>query len=269
MELNLPHHDVLLAEFTGGWLTLTMHDPARRNALSDAMARALNETLDAVADNRSVRGITLRGSDGVFCSGGDLKGMAQHIAAKDREAIVALSKNGGELFAKLNNQPQFILALIDGPAMAGGLGLACCADMVGVTSKARFALTEARLGIPPAQIAPYVVARIGLRATRQLMLTAASFGSDEAVAFGVADHQSQDTQLLEKWALSIQGDVLQTAPGAIAATKKMALKAAHAAPETLMEEAAHLFTDCLLSDEGMEGIASFVGKRKPRWADNG
>lgn len=268
MSLSLPKSDVLHTEFDGRWLTLTMHDPKTRNALTDDMATALTETLDAVAENRSVRGITLQGSDGVFCSGGDLKGMARHISSADRDAIIALSKRGGDLFAKLNSQPQFVLVLIDGPAMAGGLGLACCADMIGMTATARFALTEAKLGIPPAQIAPYVVSRIGVAAARRLVLTVQQLNSEDAIGIGLGDHVAPDTEALDNWSENIKSSVLQAAPGALAISKQIILQAGYASPDTLAGHAADAFTDCLLSEEGMEGIASFVGKRKPSWAED-
>ncbi|MEM1380680.1 MAG: enoyl-CoA hydratase-related protein [Pseudomonadota bacterium] len=264
---NLPKSDVLHTSVTRGWLTLTMDDPRTKNALSEEMARSLAAVLSAVEDDRTIRGITLRGANGVFCSGGDLKGMASKIAARDRDAIMAMSKAGGEMFAQLNEQPQFVFVQIDGPAMAGGLGLACCGDLVAVTPAAKFALTEAQLGIPPAQIAPYLVARLGLPTTRRLMLTAAKIDAEGALTIGLADHLVSTATEMERFEDQVISSVLSCAPGALAASKRVALEAASAPPRELSDDAATAFTDCLLSDEGAEGIASFIGKRKPRWAD--
>lgn len=264
--MGIPQSDILDTELDDGWLTLTMRDPARRNALSEGMVDALSTTLGAVATDRNVRGITLKGSGGIFCSGGDLKGMGARIMAGDREAIVAMSERAGQLFTQINEQPQFVMAAIDGPAMAGGLGLACCADLVAVTATARFALTETRLGIPPAQITPFVVARIGVPAARRLILTGSSFDGHEAGNIGLADHVAADPVSLERFESDVRQAVLQAAPEALAASKRIILESGQGAPAALMRGAAEAFADCLLSDEGREGIASFVEKRKPRWA---
>jgi isohexenylglutaconyl-CoA hydratase len=246
-----------------------MRDEARRNALSAEMAESLLRVLAAVRDNREVRGITLKGSGGVFCSGGDLKGMAKHIVAGDAEKIRQMSAEGGKLFAAVANAPQVTVALVDGPAMAGGLGLVCCADIVAVTPSAKFALTEVKLGIPPAQIAPYVVRRLGLPVAKRLMLTASSFEGEEAHGMGLADHLATDASSLENFEAEVKRRVSGCAPGAVAATKRLALMAADTPPEELNEKAAEAFTECLLSDEGREGTASFVEKRKPSWAEHG
>lgn len=257
----------LLADLQGGWLTLTMSDPQRKNALSEEMSEALSSVLNQTAENRSIRGITLQGADGVFCSGGDLKGMGRFIMDRDEAAIQQMSRAGGQLFAQIRQQPQVVVAVIDGPAMAGGLGMACCTDVIAVTQSAKFALTEVRLGIPPAQIAPYLVHRLGLAKAKKLMLTASTFGAEEAFAMGLADHVADDVAAAESWLSGIKDQVLQCAPGALATTKRLALQAAEQTASSLLDDAARAFTDCLLSDEGSEGIASFLGKRKPTWAE--
>ena len=259
--------ELLIAEAEGRWLTLTMKDAERRNALSEDMSAALSSVLEQATGDRSLRGITLRGANGVFCSGGDLKGMGRFIMGRDQQAIHQMSQAGGRLFAQIQQQPQVVVAVIDGPAMAGGLGMACCADLIAVTQSAKFALTEVNLGIPPAQIAPYLVARLGLSTAKRLMLTAATFGAEEAMQIGLADHMAADGSDLETWLATIKSQVLQCAPEALAATKRIALQAAIAAPTSLQDDAATAFTDCLLSEEGAEGIASFLGKRKPNWAE--
>ncbi|GGY38083.1 enoyl-CoA hydratase/isomerase family protein [Parvularcula lutaonensis] len=266
---DLPTSKVLNASVEGGWLTIKFDDPARKNALSQEMSRDLSSALAAVADDRSVRGITLRGEGGVFCAGGDLKGMAKHIFSGDLEAIAAMSRAGGDLFDQVKNQPQPILALIDGPALAGGLGLACCADIVAVTKAASFALTETQLGIPPAQIAPHVVARIGLPQAKRLMLTGAKFDGEEALRLGLADSLVPDSHGLDDFEAAIRRQVLQCAPAANAATKKLALASVRLPAEEMKKLAAEMFTECLLSEEGREGIASFVEKRKPSWRQDG
>lgn len=266
---NYPDTDILDIEADEGWLRLTFSDPQRKNALSEDMAASLSQALHAAASDPKIRGIALTGSQGVFCSGGDLKGMAKHIFTGDRGAIIAMSEGAGDLFAQLANQPQPVVALIDGPALAGGLGLACCADIIAVTSSAKFALTETQLGIPPAQIAPFVVARLGLHAAKRLMLTGGRVDAEEALKLGLADEVVTDAAALAEFETSIRKQILSCAPGANRATKMLARQAALSDPTTLQRAAAEAFTDCLLSDEGKEGIASFVEKRQPSWRQHG
>lgn len=266
---DLPYSDVLNVSLGEGWLSLTMDDPARKNALSDDMVGALSSILSHVADDRSVRGITLRGANGIFCSGGDLKGMGGAIMSGDKAAVAAMSVRAARLFRQVAEQPQPVLALVDGPALAGGLGLVCCADIVAVTAGAQFALTEVKLGIPPAQIAPYVVARLGLPTAKRLMLTAAKFGGDEAARIGLADRIVEDANDLDTVEGEIKRQVLACAPDANAATKALAIASTRLSPDEMMARAADAFADCLLSDEGREGIASFLEKRKPKWHSDG
>ena len=262
---DYPNTDLLSIERSHGWLRLVFNDQKRKNALSEEMASALSAALAAASIDPEVRGIALTGAHGVFCSGGDLKGMAKHIFTGNREAILAMSENGGRLFAQLAEQPQPVVALIDGPALAGGLGLACCADIVAVTENARFALTETQLGIPPAQISPYVVARLGLPQAKRLMLTGAKLTGAEAQRTGLADALVADSKELLAFEDTIRTQIMRCAPGATTVTKALARQAALGDPASLLQAAATAFTDCLLSDEGKEGIASFVEKREPSW----
>ena len=257
---------VLKQELKDGWLTLTLDDPDRRNALSDEMSAALQDALSAVRNDRSVRGITMRGAGGVFCAGGDLKAFKTDLQAGAEEAVQEMSRGAGRLFALVDSQPQPVIALVDGPAMAGGLGLVCCADVVAVTPAARFALTEVNLGIVAAQIAPYILRRFGPTTGRRLMVTAARFDGEEAHRLGLADHLAPDADALDAYADEIAATVLKAAPGAIAATKALCRAAPYLNPEAMTEEAARVFAETLMSDEGREGIAAFAQKRAPRWA---
>ncbi len=247
------------------WLTLTLDDPNTKNALTNDMASGLRDVLERAAPDRTVRGITLRGEGGTFCSGGDLKSFGSAIMAGDRDEVANLSAGAAQLFHRLAHQPQPVLVLVDGPALAGGLGMVCCADVVAVIPQARFALTEVKLGIPPAQIAPYLVSRLGLPTAKKLMITGEAFGGQEAVDHGLADALCETTEELADYEARFRASVLQCAPAAVAATKGLALAAASRAPEDLAQKAGEAFADCLLSDEGREGIASFLAKKKPGW----
>ncbi|MBX3578181.1 MAG: enoyl-CoA hydratase/isomerase family protein [Rhizobiaceae bacterium] len=251
-----------------GWLTIWLNRPETRNALSAEMAADLLAVLEAVAPDRSIRGVTLRGRGGTFCAGGDVKGFAAVLAGTaDRDAVLMMSRAGGELFHRFNTMPQVTVALVEGAAMAGGLGLAAAADFCVAAGDARFALTETTLGIVPAQIAPFIVGRIGAAAARRIMLTAARIDAGEAAALGLVDRIVVDADGLAAAEGAIRAEVMRCAPGANAATKSLVLALAGVSGRAAIDVAAEAFADAMLSDEGREGIAAFVGKRKPGWAE--
>jgi isohexenylglutaconyl-CoA hydratase len=251
-----------------GWLTIALNTPENRNALSEELTAELVAALHAVRDDRTVRGITLRGRGRVFCAGGDLKGFKSGFHGEDSNhaRVAASNRKGGEMFALMDSMPQVLLVLVHGAAIAGGLGMVCCGDVVAVTGDAKFSLTETQLGFPPAQIAPYVARRLGVSTARRLMLTGARFTGAHARDLGLADFVAEDEIGFDAIEAGIRRDVMRCAPGANAITKEILLAAPRLSADELMDIAADGFARCMLSDEGREGIASFVEKRKPSWA---
>jgi isohexenylglutaconyl-CoA hydratase len=266
---QLPEVENLLLERDAGWLTIWFNRPENRNALSQGLTDDLCSVLNTVRDDRSVRGITLRGKGGFFCAGGDLKSFKSNFQGGTQGAgdIAQASREAGAMFDLINEMPQVVLILVEGAAMAGGLGMVCCADVVVVTREAKFALTETTLGIPPAQIAPFVAQRLGLSKARRLMLTAARFQGEEAVNLGLADFVVEDAAGLDEIARDIKKQVMRCAPGANAVTKEIVLATRSSTRSEIIDMAAKGFAACMLSDEGREGVASFIEKRKPVWSE--
>ena len=251
--------NTILLEREGAWATVWFNRPEARNALSGEMVAELQAALDGLAADTSVRGVTLRGKGGVFCAGGDLKGFQDF---GDQAGIEEASKVAGVLFERVATMPHPVVALVEGAAMAGGLGIVCACDLVAVTPDAKFALTEVTLGIPPAQIAPFVVTRLGLREAKKLMLTAARFDGAGAGRIGLADAVTAD---LEGYEAGVRKAVMRCAPGANAVTKDIVLATSRLSGSAMRDYAATGFASCLL-DEGREGVAAFLEKRKPEWA---
>jgi len=252
---------------SAGWLTIRLNRPEARNALSGEMVDQLLDLLTRTAADTSLRGVTFRGNGGTFCAGGDLKAFKSDFqTADDLSQIEMASMKAGELFHIINTLPQVVVMLVEGAAMAGGLGMVCAGDIVAVTHDAKFALTEVTLGIPPAQIAPFVAARLGLATARRLMLTAARFDGVEAGRIGLADYVVDQATDLDAIEADIQKSVRRCAPGANAVTKDILLAGMALAPADQRAYAARGFARCLAGDEGREGVAAFLGKRKPAWA---
>ena len=264
---ELPQTDTLVLERDDGWLTVWLNRPETRNALSAEMVEELLAVVDALRDDRSVRGVTFRGKGGTFCAGADVKAFRSIAEGGHSHAeVAAFSRRAGELFHAINALPQVTLMLVEGAALAGGLGLVCAGDVVAVTADAKFALTETMLGIPPAQIAPLIVQRVGLAAARRIMLTAARFEGDEAKRLGIADEVVGTADDFAALQAKLHTRVLQCAPGANAATKALVLASPHLPGDAMLDRAAESFAACLLGEEGREGVAAFLEKRKPGWA---
>lgn len=195
--MSLPHCETLLLEPIEGVLRITLNRPQSRNAMSLAMVGELRAVLAAVRDDRSVRALVLRGAGGHFCAGGDIKDMAGARAA-GAEAYRTLNRAFGSLLEEAQAAPQLLVALVEGAVLGGGFGLACVSDVAIAAADAQFGLPETSLGILPAQIAPFVVRRIGLTQARRLALTAARFDGREALRLGLVHFCEADADALEQ-----------------------------------------------------------------------
>lgn len=265
---TLPETTKIINELENGWLSIWFNSPENRNALSEKLTADFIATLEAVKDDRSVRGITLRGKGGIFCAGGDLKSFSAGQADGDpRDHFKTMNRGVGDMFDRVMSMPQVVIAAVEGAAIAGGLGLMCCADVIAVTKDAKFSLTETMIGIAPAQIAPIIVARTGLPIAKKLMLTGARFTGADTKNLNLSDYVVENTEGLEDIIADIQKGVIKCAPGAIGITKEILMTTPHLDREAQKDFAAEKFADCILSDEGREGIASFVQKRKPNWTN--
>ena len=264
---NLPKTEKIVNELNEGWLTIWFNSPKNRNALSTQLTEELTATLNAIKDDRSVRGITIRGKGGIFCAGGDLKSFnASQSGGAAHADMAKMNRDAGDMFDLIMGMPQVVVALVEGAAIAGGLGLMCCADIIAVTKDAKFSLTETMIGIPPAQIAPIIVNRIGLPKARQIMLTGARFTGAETPGYGLSDYVVDDVDGLAEVEAQVKKGVMKCAPGAVGATKEILMATPYMDRETQKDFAAGKFATALLSDEGKEGILSFVQKRKPNWS---
>jgi isohexenylglutaconyl-CoA hydratase len=245
----------------------TLNNPAQRNALDDEMVQALLAACADAARDPTLRFVVLTGSGGAFCAGGHLGGMAslvgQPLQDGETDPLVALNRRFGDLLHALCALPQVLIAAVDGPAMAGGFGLVCCADFVVATPAASFATPEVTLGIAPAQIAPFVWRRLGDATARQMLLEARRFTASEAVVVGLVNELADND--LELTTAALIAHLRRAAPGAIAATKRLLDTLATHAVKDVRDEAAEAFAASLRGEEAREGLEAFAQKRPPRW----
>ena len=177
MTFEPPPTKALLVRFEAGILHVTLNRPEARNAMSLVMVRELGDLFATIESRRDVRAVVLRGAGGHFCAGGDVKDMAAARVAEPgadgKDPIAAVNAQFGELVDRVNRAPQVVIAVLEGSVLGGGLGLACVADVALALASASFGLPETGLGLPPAQIAPFLVQRLGFSEARRLAVTGA------------------------------------------------------------------------------------------------
>ena len=250
--------NTLLLEAHNGVLHITLNRPECRNAMSLEMVNELSAVL-AQLDSQ-VRAVVISGAGGHFCAGADVKDL---VSAGNQ--LAALNRAFGTLLQAVEALPQVVIVVLQGAVLGGGFGLACVSDIAITDHKAQFGLPETSLGVLPAQIAPFVVKRIGLTHARRLALTAARFDGVEAQRLGVVHFTEYDPQALAQRLDEVLGDVLRCAPGANARTKALLLASVEQPLGPLLDQAAQWFAEAVTGEEGIEGTQAFVHKRKPSW----
>ena len=262
---TLPVCQTLLLEPHNGVLHITLNRPDSRNAMSLQMVSELRAVLAAVRDDQTTRALVIGGAGGHFCAGGDIKDMA-NARAQGQDAYRDLNRAFGALLEETQHAPQVVITVLQGAVLGGGFGLACVSDIALADHQAQFGLPETSLGLLPAQIAPFVVQRIGLTQARRLALTAARFDGTQARRMGLVHFVEHDPQALAERLDDVLAHVLCCAPGANAATKKLLLASAAQPSAELLNQAAEWFSEAVTGTEGIEGTMAFVQKRKPGWA---
>lgn len=267
--MHLPETETLLLEKSGPFLHVTLNRPKARNAMSLQMVHEFMEVFDAIRDQQEIRALVLRGTDGHFCAGGDIKDMANARAAmsqSDSDPFYALNREFGHMLVAAEALPQVVVAVIEGAVLGGGFGLACISDVAIAKADAKFGLPETGLGLPPAQIAPFVVKRIGLTQARRIALLGSRFDASEARTLGIIHEVAADEASLDARLAEILQDIRRCAPGANRTTKQLMLDVGREPLESLLDRAAQSFSGAVQGPEGQEGTMAFVQKRQPAWA---
>ena len=260
-------HETLIVERAGPVLKVTMNRPEARNALSPVMVRELTAAFQQAREDADIRVVVLMGAGGNFCAGGDLKGMEHSDAARggSKEATATSNRRFGTLLEMADALPKAVIALVEGGAMGGGVGLLCISDWAIAETGAQIGTPEVTVGLVPAQIAPFVVQRIGYTQARRLATYGLRLDAQQALQVGFV-HELADGReaLLAKGAAAVN-QCLRCAPDAIAATKKLVRASVREPVGATLDQAAHAFAAALAGD-AREGIRSFIEKRKPAWA---
>jgi methylglutaconyl-CoA hydratase len=254
----------LLVQTHEGVATLTLNRPELRNAFDDAQIERLTRALRAVESDSAVRVVVVAGTGPAFCAGADLnwmKRMAGYGYAQNLADATALA----EMLRTLDRMSKPTVARVHGPAFAGGTGLVAACDIALGTPEAKFCLSEAKLGLSPATISPYVIRAMGARMARRYFLTAEVFDAPEAYRIGLLSALVPAVELDAALAGIVQ-HLLAGGPQAIAKIKDLiGAVSASAIDDALIADTAQRIADIRVTEEGREGIASFLEKRKPAW----
>jgi len=252
-----------------GVLHVTLNRPATRNAMSLRMVDELCAVLAQAEAAGDVRAIVLRGAGGHFCAGADLQDMAQARQRElggDGDAIAAVNARFGQLCGAFARTGLATIAVLEGAVMGGGLGLACVVDVALAGQGAQLRLPETSLGLVPAQIAPFLVERVGASQARRLAATGGKLSAAQALAIGLVHEVHEDGAAIDAALAATLAQMLRCAPGAIAATKALMARALHTPAADLVDDAARVFAQAARGPEGVEGMTAFLQKRSPSWA---
>jgi len=246
-----------------GVAALTLNVPEKHNALSAKMIAELTHAAAALGSDDKVRVIVLAGAGASFCAGGDLGWMRQQFEAT-RQQRIAEARKFAHMFKCLNEISKPLIGKVAGQALGGGIGLISVCDVVVGVDTAMFALSETRLGLIPATIGPYVIARIGEGQARQVFMSAKKFDANEAKTLGLLGRVVAADDLDSAVEAEVE-PYLSTAPGAVAAAKAHARALGPVIDEAVIEGSIRRLANAWEGEEAQEGIAAFFEKRKPRW----
>lgn len=268
---RLPTLTDITAERRQSALLVTLNRPQARNAITGAMVESLTALADWLETNRDIRFVVLRGAGGAFCGGGDIREFGKMLmipepAPGEPDPIAVGNRFFGDLLLKLDALPQVVIAVVEGAAFGGANGFIAVADIAIAEASAKFSLSETALGVPPAQIGPFMARKVGLHNVRRLALSGAHFTADEAARIGLIDRVTDGPGALEAALLEALNAAGRCEPDANAATKRLLNASAPPVDPALLDAAAKKFAACLRG-MGRQGAAAFAQKTAPPWVE--
>ena len=246
-----------------GVARLTLNVPDRHNALSGMMITELTKAAEQLGSDDVVRVVVLTGEGKSFCAGGDL-GWMKRQRNQTREERMEGTLELARMLRAMNELPKPVIGRIQGQAFGGGIGMMSICDVAIGVDTAKFGLTETRLGLIPATIGPYVVARMGEGNARRVFMSGRRFDAHEAEKLGLLAKVVSKDELDSAVEAEVE-PYLSTAPGAVAASKALVRSLGPRIDDAVMKDTASRLADTLEGKEAAEGISAFLEKRKPLW----
>ncbi|GAB6851093.1 enoyl-CoA hydratase/isomerase family protein [Paraburkholderia kururiensis] len=257
-------YETLGVTFAGHVATVTLNRPDVRNAFNEKMIAELTAVFGLLDTRADVRAVVLAANGKAFCAGADLNWMKKMAGFSDEENR-ADALRLAHMLAAIYRCRKPVIARVNGDAYAGGMGLIAACDIVVAAETARFCLSEARLGLIPATIAPYVIRALGEQAARRYFTTAEAFDCATALRLGFVGEAVPEDQL-DATVQQIADSLATNSPNAVRECKRLVQDmAGRRIDEALIEDTAARIACIRASEEGREGVASFLEKRTPAW----
>jgi methylglutaconyl-CoA hydratase len=257
----------LLIQRDGPVVRVTLNRPEVRNAFNEELIAELTAWAESVTARGPARVAVLSGAGKMFCAGADLAWMSKMVTYSHDENVRD-ARAMARMFGALDRLPIPLIGRIHGAALGGGAGLAAVCDIVVAAEDTSFAFTEVKLGILPAVISPFVLAKIGRSAARELFLTGARFAASRAREIGLVHAVAADADL-DRVIAKYVNDLVTSAPEAVAAAKRLIADVATRASADATEYTIEAIAERRVSPEGQEGMTAFLAKRPPTWISGG
>lgn len=249
-------------------MTVTLNRPDVRNAFNETVIDELARAFGVEALDANVRIVVLRGEGPVFCAGGDLNWMRKSVEL-NFEQNLRDTRRLTQMFAVMNECPKPVIGLIHGAAIGGGVGLVSVCDIAIASAETQFSLSEVRLGIVPACIGPFVIAKIGASHARGLFISAERFEAGRAREIGLVHEVVKDPAALDVSLERLLANMLQAGPHAVSVAKRMVLDLSwperRAQLSDSLDYVSKTLAEIRVTSEGQEGLRAFLEKRKPAW----
>lgn len=249
---------------------LVFNRPGRRNALNHAMMAEIGDAVDRVGADRAARALVLRGTGGAYCAGGDLAAMSEPPPRPrgGPDPLVASYRRFGKVLAQLNQLPQAVVSVIEGPAVGGGFGMACCSDVVILHRSAMFGIPEPRSGFIPSQVLPFLVRRLGEGTVRYLAVTGAIVNAANARRSGLGQYVCATPAALDRTLKGVLRAIGEMEPDALATAKRLTQMCATNRDETVLERASVELVRLLRRPQALAGMRAFLHKKPPPWVES-
>jgi methylglutaconyl-CoA hydratase len=260
-----PHYRHLQVTQVAGVLRITLNRPDVHNAFNRELIEDLHTAFHSISAGGAVRAVVLAGQGRSFCAGADINWMRASVEFMEEENV-ADALHMAHMLDSIDRCPVPVIARVHGAALGGGVGLVAASDIAIAAEGAQFAFSEAKLGIAPAVISTFVLPKLGRGHARALFLTAERFGAERAQRIGLV-HEVVPPGDLDSAVDKKLAEVATSAPGAIAAAKRLLAAVDGLERDRAIQLTAETIADLRTSPEGQEGLRAFLEKRKPEWVE--